>query len=148
MKKLGFVPMLFLLISVAVAAPRRANPKYHPLEARVAQASTVCGTSPHCVTLTWTASTDGAANPTLGYDVYKGTTPGGESTTPLNGTTLVAVGCSTTATCTYIDTSVTVGQTIYYTVQASLNGVNSISSDEATAKIPPAPPSGVTITAQ
>lgn len=130
------------LINSSHAAPRGT------LSAMAQSGPAACGgTAAHCVVLTWTASSDGAANATLGYDIYKGTTSGGESTSALNGSTLSSVGCATptsTPACEYVDISVSVGQTLYYTVQASLNGVNSVSSNEVSAKIPPAAPTGLT----
>jgi len=65
------------------------------------------------VTLNWTAGT-GATS----YNVYRGTTVGGESTTPI-ATGVTAV--------TYVDSTVTNGQTYYYTVRA----VNSIGTSDA-----------------
>ena len=59
------------------------------------------------INFSWTAS-GGTVN---GYNVYRGTTPGGESSSPLNGGTLV----TTTA---YSDTTAAAGTTYYYTVKA------------------------------
>lgn len=140
-----------LILDICMVSSKLENahaaPRGH-LAAMAAEGPAACGgTAAHCVVLTWTASSDGAANPTLGYDIYKGTTSGGESTSALNGSTLSSVGCATptsTPACEYVDTSVSVGQTLYYTVQASLGGVNSVSSNEVSAKIPPAAPTGLT----
>jgi hypothetical protein len=103
--------------------------------------------SNHSVVLTWTASTDGAANPTLGYNVYRSSSTGTEDgTTAINGTTLVGVGCSTA--CTYTDSNVSVGQTYFYVLRSSLGGVESVDSNEASAKMVPAAPSGLAAKAQ
>jgi fibronectin type 3 domain-containing protein len=91
------------------------------------------------VNLAWTAPT-GAVS----YDVYRGTTSGGEGTTP------IATGVTTT---TYADTTVTNGTTYYYTVTA-INGNaaplanQSAASNEASATpqvgTPPAAPTNLT----
>ncbi len=76
------------------------------------------------VTLNWTAST-GATS----YDIFRGTSAGGEGTTPL------ATGVTSA---TYVDKSVTNGTTYYYEIEA-VNGVGSSGvSNEASA----APSSG------
>jgi hypothetical protein len=56
------------------------------------------------INLSWTVPT-GAQT----YNIYRGTTPGGEGTSPL------AIGIATT---TYADTAITAGTTYYYTVTA------------------------------
>ena len=71
------------------------------------------------VALSWTAPT-GAAS----YDVYRGTTASGESTTP------IATGVITTS---YTDTTVTNGTTYYYKVAAVDTGGTSPLSNEASA---------------
>ncbi|MGA2031633.1 MAG: fibronectin type III domain-containing protein [Thermoguttaceae bacterium] len=82
-----------------------------------ATASNVGGTPQ--VTLNWTAST-GAA----GYNVYRGTTPGGESATPIT---------SGVPGNTYADTNVVPGLTYYYKVAAVNAGGASPQSGEASA---------------
>ena len=78
------------------------------------------------VSLSWTAST-GAAS----YNVYRGITSGGESTTP------IATGITTTL---YSDTGLTNGQRYYYEVAAVNGGGTSPMSNEASATPePPAP---------
>jgi hypothetical protein len=139
---------LLLAISCSAAKPRARMPVTLTAEAAT---GTICGTAVHCVVLTWTASSDAAANPTLGYNIYKGTTSGGESTAALNGSTLSSVGCATatsTPPCEYVDTEVAVGQTIYYDIKASLNGVLSVASNEVTTEIGPAPPTAVSLASQ
>ena len=79
------------------------------------------------VSLTWTAS----ANATS-YNVYRGATAGGESST--------AIGTSTSAS--YTDSSVSNGTTYYYTVKAVDSGGTSAASNEAHAT-PSAPQTAV-----
>ena len=61
------------------------------------------------VTLNWTASTQGTY-PIAGYAIYKGTSSGGESSTPI-----ATVPSNTT---TYTDTDIILGITYYYYVKA------------------------------
>jgi fibronectin type 3 domain-containing protein len=89
------------------------------------------------VTLSWTASS-GATS----YNVYRGTTAGGESTTP--------VASNLTAGTTYTDTGLTDGTAYYYVVKAVNQGGVSPASNEASATPePPAPaaPTGLAATA-
>ena len=61
------------------------------------------------IVLSWDASTQGTY-PIAGYAIYRGTTAGGESSTPID-----TVSASVT---TYTDTNVTQGTTYYYYVKA------------------------------
>ncbi len=92
-------------------------------------------TSTHNVTLAWTASTDAGAS----YNVYRAAATGGPYTKinslPVSGTT-------------YVDTTVAVGTAYYYVARSVLNGVESINSNEASATVLPAPPTGCTATAK
>jgi hypothetical protein len=72
------------------------------------------------VALTWAAST-GAT----GYNVYRGTAAGQESTIPLNSSTLTGTS--------YTDTTVTNGTTYYYVVKAVDSAGSSAASNEVTA---------------
>lgn len=111
-----------------------------------AQAQT---TPAHKTILTWTASPSAAActtNCTIAYNIYRGTTPGGESATPINPAPITAL--------TYSD-PVTLGsapQTFYYFVETveTAGGVvvNSTQSSEVSATFPavPAPPTGLSVT--
>jgi hypothetical protein len=87
------------------------------------------GTQPitYSVSLTWSPSTSSV----VGYNVYRGTSPGGESlTSPINGSSLVG-GES------YSDTNVVSGTTYYYVVTAvNASGVQSADSSEASANVP------------
>jgi hypothetical protein len=107
------------------------------------------GATSHSTLLTWTASTSAAAcsstaTPpcTFGYNVFRGTAAGGESTTPLNAAPIT--GTSYTDPVTLASSPAT----YYYTVTA-VETVNSISvssaySNEASISYPgvPAPPTG------
>ena len=93
----------------------------------------------HSVTLTWNAATPSMpacpTAPTLGYNVFRGTAAGAESTTPLNATPIAAL--------TYTDTTVAVGNSYFYTVQTvetcgSLT-LASKNSNEVSAIYPNAP---------
>jgi titin len=79
------------------------------------------------VILTWTAS---ATSGVVGYDVYRGTTSGGESATALNSTPINGT--------TYADENVTAGGTYYYviTAVASNDVTQSADSSEASATVP------------
>jgi hypothetical protein len=72
----------------------------------------------------------------LGYDIYRGTASEGESTTPV--ATEVAEGCTTLATCTYVDSAGVAGTQYYYFVKAvGANGTTqSAASNEASATPP------------
>jgi hypothetical protein len=85
------------------------------------------GTGIHDIILTWTASSSSGV---VGYNVYRGTTSGGESSTPLNGSTPINGT-------TYTDVNVTAGATYYYYVTAvGPDGVQSAASGEAEATVP------------
>jgi hypothetical protein len=138
------VPLLVAVALGIIGAHSFAQQR--PVPDGTAQGMAVKATATtHSVVLAWTASSDGAANPTLAYNVYRGTAPGGESSTALNPSP-VAAGCSSASTCTYTDTAVTVGNTYYYTVKATLNGGLSAASNEASATIPIAAPTGLAAT--
>jgi len=81
--------------------------------------------SSHAVTLFWNASTTSGVT---GYNVYRGTSPGAYGTTPLNASLLPAT--------TYVDPSVSAGQTYYYVVQAVDPGGASPDSSSIQAAIP------------
>ena len=98
--------------------------------------------SAHNVSLTWSASADAAANPTLTYNVYRApeACPAG-NVIPSNG---VKVG--NVPTPGYNDTAVLVGQSYCYFVTAALNGGESAPSNTAGGTIPIAAPGSVVIT--
>ena len=76
------------------------------------------------INLSWTAPSSGSIT---GYNVYRGTTAGGESTTPLNASPLSA------STTSYQDTTVQPGNTYFYTVQAVSGPAFNGRSNEASA---------------
>ena len=78
------------------------------------------------IALTWT-SVAGATS----YNIYRGTTPGGESTTP------IAMGVFGTG---YIDPGLSPGTTYYYTVRAVNSAGVSAASTETSANSPDLPP--------
>jgi titin len=91
------------------------------------QSVSLTGTGLHDVILTWTASpTIGVA----GYNVYRGTTSGGESATPINSAPINGT--------TYMDENVTAGATYYYVVTSvdSNDVTQGADSNEASATVP------------
>jgi hypothetical protein len=91
------------------------------------QSVALAGTGTHDVILTWT---DSATPGVIGYNVYRGTSSGGENATPLNSTP--------TNSATYTDQNVTAGATYYYVVTAVASGGATVStaSNEAPAIVP------------
>jgi fibronectin type 3 domain-containing protein len=90
------------------------------------QAVSLTGTGCHDIILTWAASTSTGV---VGYNVYRGTASGGESTTPLNSTPINGT--------TYADENVTAGTEYYYVITAvGSNGVQSTDSGETEATVP------------
>jgi hypothetical protein len=92
-------------------------------------------------TVVWTPSSDGTA----AYEVYVGTTSGGESTTPSNANP-VAGGCTSTANCLYSLPGLVAGGSYYVTVKAVINGVLSVASPEASGSVTVQPPINVKMT--
>jgi hypothetical protein len=76
------------------------------------------------IDLSWTAP----SGVVTGYNVYRGTTPGGELSTPLNTTPLTGT--------TFQDTTVTPGSTYYYVVEAVNSAGSSGPSAEGSATAP------------
>jgi Abnormal spindle-like microcephaly-assoc'd, ASPM-SPD-2-Hydin len=101
--------------NVSIVSNAAGSPNNEPLS----------GTGIHGVDLTWTASTSPGVT---GYDVYRGTSSGGESKTPLN--------TAPVSSTSYVDESVTAGTTYYYVVTAVANGTQSADSNEASATVP------------
>lgn len=136
MKRILLIALLLYCVTIAKAQSIHMLVK--PLTDPVPLSATVIyyqGT--HEVVLTYTASSDAAANPTLSYKVYKALATCASNP---NFTFLVAVAAGVL---TDTDTAVSVGQTIAYTVTSVLNGVEGVPSNCAQAVIPPAPPSGL-----
>lgn len=97
-------------------------PVFAPTNAKL----TVNGTTG---TVAWAASTDSSA----AYNIFVGTSSGGESATPVNPSP-VAAGCSA-ATCTYTITGLVIGNSEFIKIQAVINGVSSVASNEATSAV-------------
>jgi hypothetical protein len=90
------------------------------------QTVSLSGSGIHNVDLLWTdSSTPGV----VGYNVYRGTTSGGESSTPLNSAPVNGT--------TFTDESVTAGSTYYYVVTAvGSNDTQSPASGETSTTVP------------
>jgi len=90
------------------------------------QTVSLSGLGVHNVGLSWTPSSSSGV---VGYNVYRGTTPGGESSTPLNSTPFSGT--------TYADQSVTTGTTYYYVVTAvGTDDTQSPASAESSTIVP------------
>jgi hypothetical protein len=91
------------------------------------QSVSLSGTGGHDVVLTWTASVSSGVS---GYNIYRGTTSGGETSTPLN---LLPINGTT-----YTDVNVTAGDEYYYVVTAvgSNDAAQSSGSTQISATVP------------
>jgi len=90
------------------------------------QTVSLSGAGSHDVILSWTAS---ETSGTVGYNVYRGTTSDGESSTPLNPSPINGTS--------YLDESVAPGATYYYVVTAvGSTGTQSAASSETEATVP------------
>ena len=91
----------------------------------------------YTVRISWTASVDAAANPSLTYDVYRASTCGGHfvkiNAVPVTGTS-------------YLDASVATGAAYCYQVVSVLRGLSSSPSNQAVAAVPPPPDRQATCT--
>ena len=83
------------------------------------------------VALKWTAPTSNGGSPVTGYNVYEGTSSGGESTTPVNGATLIT-------TASYTVSGLGNGKTYYFTVKA-VNAVGSSAASNQASVVAGAP---------
>jgi len=93
------------------------------------------------VALSWTAPSSDGGSAITGYDIYEGTSSGGESTTPVNSSAITGTS--------YTATGLTNGTTYYFTVVA-VNDVGSSNASSEAAAIPatvPGTPTGLTATA-
>ncbi len=81
------------------------------------------------IQLTWTAPADNGGSFITHYSVYRGTSPGAESATPLG----------ITGSTYYDDTTVILGAHYYYVVKASNSVGSSLSTNEASSQIIYAP---------
>ena len=93
------------------------------------QSSSLSGTGGHDVMLSWTASTSSGV---VGYNVYRGTSSGGESSTPVNSSPI--------STTSFADQNVTPGAQYFYIVTAvSSNGTTQSSASPETVRPFPLP---------
>ena len=90
--------------------------------------------SSHSVSLSWGASPDAGANPSLTYNVYRAAS--GCTGTP----TFSKLNTASVSGTSFSDLSVSVGNTYCYEVTAVLNGLESAPSNSAPAVILPAAP--------
>lgn len=105
----------FLLLFLGIAA--------FPLRAQAA----------HSAVIKWNASSDAAANPTLGYNVYKLV-----GACPASGTAGFAkVNSTPISALTFTDSGIGVGPVCYY-VTSTLNAAESIPSNTAGGTVSPA----------
>jgi hypothetical protein len=96
----------------------------------------------HSASLAWTASSDAAANPGLGYNVYRLA-----AACPASGTTgFTKLNTAAVSTTSFTDSTVGLGNVCYY-VTATLNGAESVPSNTASAVVLPGAPTLLKITA-
>lgn len=88
------------------------------------------------VSLSWSTPSSNGGSAITGYDIYRGTASGGESSTP------IATGVTSTA---YTDSGLTNGQAYYYKVTAVNSVGQSSQSNEVNATPTAPPPAGVTV---
>ena len=91
--------------------------------------------STHSVVLNWTASSDAKANPTLTYNVYRAP---GNCSDPLLPKP-IKINSTPVRTVSFIDTSVSEGNSYCYIAKSALNGLESVPSNTAQAVILPSP---------
>jgi hypothetical protein len=84
----------------------------------------------HAVKLSWTASSDASANPSLTYNVYRASTCAGH---------FALINSAPVPATAYVDASSAAGAAYCYQVTAVLGGVESAPSNHAIATVPPPP---------
>jgi len=110
------IVLLIAILLVPVITQAKPKPETGLHVHVFAQTGSACGTGiAHCTVITWTISSSAAGctgSCTFGYNVFRGMTSGGESTTPVNLGQIPGT--------TYIDpiTLTNSPQTFYYTVEA------------------------------
>jgi trimeric autotransporter adhesin len=122
---LGGSCKVVILFTPSASGSRSASLSVTNTLTGILDTASLSGTGTHDVILTWKAS-PGAA----GYDIYRGSSSGGESSTALNSSPVTSP--------TYTDTSVQAGQTYYYKITAvGPNGSpQSGKSSEVSATVP------------
>lgn len=93
--------------------------------------------STHSIAVSWTPSSDAAANPTLAYQVYRA-----NSLCTATSLVFVKIGSTTTPVLVFNDLAVPPGN-YCYKVTSLLNGAESVDSNTAPAVILPGAPGGV-----
>ena len=118
---------IVVLFTPSAAGARAASLSIADNASNGAQAVALAGTGSHDVVVSWNASPSAGI---AGYNVYRGMTSGGETSTPLNATPISGT--------TFTDTNVTDGSTYYYVVTAvAANGTtHSAESNQASALVP------------
>jgi titin len=91
------------------------------------------------VALSWAAPASDGGSPVTGYIIYQGTSPGGETGTPVKGSPVTGTSCTVTG--------LTNGTTYYFKVVAANAAGLSPLSEEASATLPMVSPSAPTSTA-
>jgi fibronectin type 3 domain-containing protein len=90
------------------------------------QSVSLSGSGTHDVILSWAAS---GSSGVVGYNVYRGTTSGKESSTPLNSSPITGT--------TFTDSNVAAGQTYYYVVTTvNSSDKQSADSNEISVTVP------------
>jgi len=118
--------MIEMTFAPSAAGQRTATLNITDNAAGSPQTVSLSGTGMHDVSLSWSASTSSGI---VGYNVYRGTTSGGESSTPLNSSPISGTS--------YMDEAVTAGTTYYYVVTSvSSDGTQSAASAETKATVP------------
>ena len=96
----------------------------------------------HSASLTWGASPDASANPSLGYNIYRLA-----GACPASGTAgFTKLNTAPVATTSFADSTVGLGSVCYY-VTATLNGAESVPSNTASGVILPGAPTLLKLTA-
>jgi fibronectin type 3 domain-containing protein len=82
----------------------------------------------YTVRISWTASVDAAANPSLTYNVYRAPTCGGP---------FLKINAAPVTSTMYLDANAATGAAYCYQVTSVLGGVSSVPSNQAIAALPP-----------
>ena len=134
MKKFSIVPEVIMSLALLAMVVLMFVPD-RPMIAQHKRSGVKLTATAGTVTVQWT---DTSAGPGVGFFIYKGTTSGGESGTPLNSSPVdVGQSCLTTsAYCAYNDTP-TPGVQACYTVAANnSSGTSAKASPDACVTVP------------